>query len=194
MNDFATVYTTLSKLPASKWHTHETYLCHLLSLKTDECHTSYDELDGFVRRLKKGGVGVRKPGQFTPNSIGGNIIPPIDLSDTTSPNDLHTHFVPAGRKVDFKTSVVRSGSLKKRACPRYFQIGRKSEKEKAETIIDIRIQLEMVEHITGTHKSIQDSADGQRRRESVEEWAISGSRTFQDIDLPIAQIRVHYCT
>lgn len=180
MNSFADLYRRLDGLNASTWHTHESYVARLLNIRTDECNTAFDELSSFISQLKKGGVGV-KGRSFVANEDGGQVIPAIDLADTTSPNSLNVWFIRFGTYAEFATSPVKSKSPVKIARPRFFQLGTNT--------IDIRRQMEIVDTVTGAHSSIANDQNGVglRRQASWRSWANneSSGRSYHLIDLPM---------
>ena len=129
-------------------------------------------MDGFIKRFR----GAKWKNNPDPYKV------PIDFGDYNTDNILHLHYEKVGSK---KKSI---GYL---ACPTptvvsesgtYYSFGRATD---GNGMIPLKSQLEIVRHVTGTHKSLLGSC--KQRRE--EQWQVSmegneSGKDFDTLDLP----------
>ena len=169
------IANAVKNLSSNKWYWDRQYF----ALKIGVSQAVVDE---FIKRMEKGGYGVRSDGTWQANPS-----PYDNTIDFTIPKDniLGLHYSDIHDK-STREAIFAEPSPSVIGHPRrYFRIGQINNQNKA---ISAKIQREIVQYITGTHRALLKHypKTAESRRETWRSWIDDGASAnhYQQIHLP----------
>ena len=169
------ITNAVKNLSNNKWYWDSQYFASKIGI-------SPTVVDAFIKRMEKGGSGVRSDGTWQANPS-----PYDNTIDFTIPKDniLDLHYSYICDKSAHEVIFVEPSLSVIDHPGRYFQIGEINDQNKA---ITAKIQREIVQYITGTHRALLKHypKTAESRQETWRSWIDDGESAnhYQQVHLP----------
>jgi hypothetical protein len=176
----------LEDLPSSKWGLHETFLCQELGIKANEGASVRTQLTGLLVALENAGSGNKRMKTWTNTGYEK-----MDLSATSTRNELDIHFYKHGDKEPFATNSLEDVATVDHP-PRYFILGGFTASDNGQQKFDrLKIQCLIMKHVTGEVPGVLDEVSRRRRQANWLLWYQKSDKEkeFERKDLPDLAIR-----